>query len=242
MKGLERVTGDQNIANSHDKAMNAMNQAADDRVNLQLRLDRLDQSNTAISSGIQESTATVREMFQLKDMLTLHLQSLRPAPASLAMSEESARISLTLTLPKLGISTRDSKVLLKRLSGDHTWILSNVVLHLSERHHFGSSTNHHYLEERRTANGLPPPIGKSGSDRTSIFRCQSPSKHWLVTREVARVVAALLLGKIAWEYCCSARGLLFSREHERGTMQARQTQVTPPSHMPSADTHRISFT
>jgi hypothetical protein len=147
IKGLERVIGDQNIANSHDKAMNAMDQVADDQVNLQFRLDRLDQSDTAISSGIQGSTATVRELLRLKDMPTLHLRNLRLAPASLAMSEESARISLTLTLPKLGISTHDLKVLLKGLSGsgDHTWILSSVVLHLSEKHHFGSATNRHYL-------------------------------------------------------------------------------------------------
>jgi hypothetical protein len=45
IKGLERVVGDQNIANSSDKVMNAMDQIADDRVSLQLRLDRLDQSN-----------------------------------------------------------------------------------------------------------------------------------------------------------------------------------------------------
>jgi hypothetical protein len=53
----------------------------------------------------------MRELLQLRDMLALQLRSFRLALARLPCRRRPARISLSLTLPKLGISALELKLL-----------------------------------------------------------------------------------------------------------------------------------
>jgi hypothetical protein len=116
IKDLELAICNRHVAYSHDQITSATDQIAEDR-------DRLEQSNTAVASGLHESTATVRTLLQLKYMLALHLQSTRHAPAPVALPDEPARIKITLTLPKFDISAHDLKILLQRLSVEFEIVL-----------------------------------------------------------------------------------------------------------------------
>lgn len=123
---LENVVRQQPAAHSCDHIMNATYQTSDNLVRLKHCLDRLERSTTAVAGGIHQSTLTAKDLLELKDMLTLHLQSIQCSPASTDMLHGSARIMLTSKLPKVNLSPNDFEMLLRRL-----YVQVEVVLRFS---------------------------------------------------------------------------------------------------------------
>lgn len=106
INGLEKSLRD-NIASHHsDQTTNVAKYIADAQARFDIRVDQLEKHHTGIALG----------MLELKDMLALHLQATQRTQTSSRDPNETARIMLTLTLPRLQITKQDLQILFQRLS------------------------------------------------------------------------------------------------------------------------------
>jgi hypothetical protein len=126
---LENVIRQRTAARSHDHMMDATYQTSDNLVRLKQCLDRLEQSTTTITDGIQQSTVNAKDLLELKKMLALHLQSTQYTPASANMSG-SAPSTATSNLPKVNLSQNNLKILLRRLSVEVEVVLRSFLASL----------------------------------------------------------------------------------------------------------------
>lgn len=123
INGLEKSLTDRIASHPSNQITNVTKHFVDGQAHLDTRVDQLEKHNNNITLGMQQYTAAASDLLELKDMLALHFQDTQCTQASSRDPDGTARIMLTLTLPRLNITKQDLQILLRYLSAEVETVL-----------------------------------------------------------------------------------------------------------------------
>jgi hypothetical protein len=123
INGLEKSLTDQIASHPSNQITNVTKDFVDGQAHLDIRVDQLEKHHNNIALGMQQYTAAASDLLELKDMLALHFRDTQCTQASSRDPGGTARIMLTLTLPRLNITKQDLQILLRHLSAEVETVL-----------------------------------------------------------------------------------------------------------------------
>jgi hypothetical protein len=123
LNALEKSLTDQIASHPSNQVADATKHFVNEQARLDIRVGRLEKHHNNIALGMQQYTAAASDLLELKDMLALHFQDTQCTQVLNRDSDRTARIMLTLTLPRLNITKQDLQILLRRLSAEVETVL-----------------------------------------------------------------------------------------------------------------------